>query len=127
MISQINLPLSRRRLPGAILKSATMATVAVTATLLAKSQFNQETGAQPEVEFRLNAMDDFDIQAGPLRSQLDLMLNTRRITYIYDFHNLDGVRGAAVRGQFSLDMALQRMFEGTGCAHHLFAKSIEVF
>ena len=129
MNSQIDLQLSGRVLPGTLVKSATVAAVslALTATLLVKSQFSQEAAVQPEVEFQLDAMDDFDIEAGPLHDQLDLMLNSRRITYIYDFQNLNGVKGAAVHGQFSLDVALQKMFEGTGCAHQHFARSIEVF
>jgi hypothetical protein len=102
--------------------------VALNASAPVKGYSGADEGlpAQASLEARLQTVNDFDVDAGPLPQQLNLILTSRQVVYLYSFEELQGIEGAAVHGRLSLAEALRIMLQGTGCVHQLFADSIAV-
>jgi hypothetical protein len=102
--------------------------LAVAFSMPTASRFSRgvRNSAPLDMGTRSQAMDNFDVDAGPLPEQLDTILNRHHIVYIYAFGSLEDIRGEAVRGNHSLDDALRIVLRGTRCNHQTLSRFISI-
>jgi len=67
-----------------------------------------------DIETILKTMDDFDISAGPLPTQLTELLGERQVTYVYVFRDLNGIQGNAVHGRLACHPLCGRIRSASG-------------